>query len=100
MDESLPTPAELQEDPELAVLRILRTTLSVAELALLSSYPESCEPARSGGSRSEQEAYVTAILHQIEALEGVLDQYVESIRRLRDWRDWQRRETSDSDIPF
>ena len=97
MDESLPTPSELQEDPELAVLRILATSLRMAELALLSSHPASYEPARSDGPRTEQEAYAAALLYQIEALEGVLGEYVESTRRLRDW---SRREPSDRDIRF
>ncbi len=95
MDSSLPTPIELSENPELAALRILKTNLDVAELALLASYPESCEgPERSGG---EQEAYAMAILYQIDALEAMLNEYAESIRRLRQWRN---RESSEEGNPF
>ena len=95
MDSWLPTPIELSENPELAALRILKTNLDVAELALLASYPENCEcPER---SRTEPEAYAIAILFQIDALESILNEYVESIRRLQEWRN---REPSEESSPF
>ena len=95
MDNSLLTPIELGENPELAALRILKTTLDVAELALLASYPDCCECSER--RRGEAEAYAFAILYQIDALEALLNEYVESIRRRGQWRN---RESSEEDIPF
>lgn len=83
MDRSFLTPSELMENPELAALRILKTNLDVAGLALLATYPDN--PECSEEPRSEQEAYAFAILHQIDALEAMLDEHAESIRRLRQW---------------
>jgi hypothetical protein len=96
MNESFPTPIQLNENPELAVLRLLKTNLEVAEVALLAEYPD-CEEPDWERQHSEQEAYVTAILHQIDALEATLDEYAKSIRRLRSWRN---REPTDQDIRF
>lgn len=95
VEDTLPTPLELSENPELGALRILRTSLEVAELALRATYPESCE--RFESRRTEEDAYALAILYQIDALEATLDEYVESIRRLRAWRN---REPSGDSIPF
>ena len=95
MDNSLLTPIELSENPELAALRILKTTLEVAELALVANYPDSFE--YSERPRTEQEAYAFAILFQIDALEALLNEYVESIRRRGQWRN---RESSEEKIPF
>jgi len=75
------TPSELMENPELAVLEILKTSLGVAELALQAAYPEVGECSER--CRSEQEAYVFAIRHEINTLEALLDEYVESLGRLR-----------------
>lgn len=72
MDKSLLTPIQLNENPELAALRILKTRLDVAELALVAAYPDSCEPSSSEHCRSEQEAYAISILYQIDALNAVL----------------------------
>lgn len=101
MDETLSrsalTPIQLNENPELAALRILRTSLDVAAVVLAATYPESSEVSYSEGGRSEQEAYALSILYQIDALGAVLEEYAESIRRLRAWRN---REASADDIPF
>lgn len=83
MDNSSLSPRELMEHPELAVLRILKTNLDVAGLALLATYPDNHE--NSEEPRSEQEAYAFAILHQIDAFGAMLDEYAESLRRLRQW---------------
>lgn len=78
------TPSELMENPELAVLQILKTSLSVVELALLAAYPDNRECSER--CRTEQEAYVFAIIHQISTLEAVVDEYVESLGRLEERR--------------
>lgn len=76
------TPSELMENPELAVLLVLKTSLNVAELALHAAYPDNCECSER--CRSEQEAYVFAIRHQISTLEALLDEHLESLERLRE----------------
>ena len=95
MDNSLLTPIELSENPELGALRILKTTLDVAELALLASYPDCRE--YSGRRRSEQEAYAIAILYQIDALAVLVNEYAESLRRVG-W--WRYQEASKEDMLF
>ena len=95
MDNSLLTPIELSENPELAALRILKTTLDVAQLSLLAVYPDSYE--YSERCRTEEKAYAIAIIYQIDALEAVLNEYAECIRRLREWRN---REPSEESTPF
>jgi hypothetical protein len=94
---AIPTPIQLNENPELAALQILKTSLDVAEVALVAAYPDSCEPSRSERCWSEQEAYALSILYQIDALAAVLNEYAESIRRLREWR---KREPSVDDTLF
>jgi hypothetical protein len=73
MDESLLTPILLNENPELSALRILATSLDVAEVALVAAYPDSGEPLYSEGCPSEQEAYAISILYQIDALSAVVN---------------------------
>lgn len=98
VNHSLLTPIELGENPELAVLQILSTSLDVAQMALLSMYPDSCEPSRSlERRRSEAEAYALSILYQIDALSVLLQEYTESIRGSRQWRN---RESSADDVAF
>jgi hypothetical protein len=92
MNNSYLTPIELSEHPELAALRILKTSLDVTHLALLATYPESSERCR-----TEEEAYAIAILYQIDALEAMVNEYVESTRRLAELRN---REASEEDISF
>jgi len=79
MDDRLPSPLELNEHPELAALSILRTGLEVVALALLASYPQSAERCERHGT--EEEAYAIALLCQLDALEALLQEYVESIHR-------------------
>jgi len=95
MNNSYLTPIELSEHPELAALRILKTTLDVTHLALLATYPESSEGSER--CRTEEEAYAIAILYQIDALEAMVNEYVESTRRLAELRN---REPSEEDISF
>ena len=97
MKDSFPTPMDLVDNPELAVLRILKTNLYVAELALLAAYPDGSESTYSERCPGSEEAYARAILYQIDALEATLDEYVESVRRFREWR---TRESLAGDIPI
>ena len=95
VDASLPTLSQLDENPELAALRILKTSLDVAELALVTMYPDMGEPADGEDGLSEEEAFATAIRYQIAALGGVLNHYVESVRRLQEWRSREPPEEAD-----
>lgn len=92
------TPLELGENPELAALQILATSLDVAHMALLAAYPDSCELSRSlDRRRSEPEAYALSILCQTDALSVMLQEYTESIRQAREWRN---RESATDDVAF
>lgn len=91
-EESLPmrhdsflTPIEFNDNPELAALRILRTNLDVAEVALLATYPD-CEPSALDRCHTEPEAYAISILYQIAALASLLNEYTESVLRSRERR--------------
>jgi hypothetical protein len=95
MDSSFLTPIQFNDNPELALLEILKCALGATELALLATYPDNGECSER--PRSEQEAYVFTIIHQINTLQAVLDEYIESIARLREW---QNRERCKEDIPF
>jgi hypothetical protein len=85
MNDASLTPIELYDNPELAALRILETSLAVAQTALVAMYPDNCEPPHSRHCRSEAEAYAFSILYQIDALAAVLGEYSESIRRLQEF---------------
>jgi hypothetical protein len=78
-----PTPTDLSGDPELAVLAILGSVLEMTTIALVAADEDSPMSGPPFESASEQNAYATAIVHQIEALEGTLQGYSQSIRRLR-----------------
>jgi len=93
--DSLLTPAQLNENPQIAALWVLRTSLEVAQSMLLATYPQSGE--REERHSTEEEAYAIALLYQIDAVAALLDEYVESISR-RAKRLGQR--SSEEDIPF
>ena len=94
----LPTPIELSEDPELAVLVTLATNLAMARFAILAAYPdlEHCDPD-SRHSQTEQDAYANAIFKQLAALGDLLEEYIASVRRLRSPKSHQ---PSGKDISF
>lgn len=82
----LPTPDELGDSPELASLVTLTINLEMASFALLAAYPDLDFDYDARSSYTEQDAYVYAMISQIRALEGVVEEYLESIRRLRSLR--------------
>jgi hypothetical protein len=83
MNESFPTPMDLSDNPELAVLEILKINLEVAKRVLLASYPSArCGEPCFESCHSEQEAYANGILYQSDALTAIVQAYVESTRRL------------------
>ena len=87
---SLPTPDELMYAPELAVLRVLQTTLEVAEVTLMVSYPGGVEGADTEGGPTEPETYARVMLCQIEALDVLIHEYGQSVKRSREWRERDR----------
>lgn len=78
----LPTPEELGEASELAVLVTLTVNLHMANFALLASYPDLDPSGDSRPAHDPQEAYVYALLSQIRALESIVEAYLESARQL------------------
>jgi hypothetical protein len=84
-------PSDFIENPEVAALAILKTSLEVAHCALAATYPE-CEPVE---SRSEQEAFAISILHHSAALVAMIDEYCESVRR-----SWRLRNSRGKDVEF
>jgi hypothetical protein len=98
----IPSPSELAENPELAVLKTLLTNLDVFEMALSVVYPE--EDYRPDCSQSEQEAYATAVRCQTRALELMLCEYADSVDRLHQWRQCEppleRTRSEDDEILF
>jgi hypothetical protein len=90
------TPSLLNENPELAALYILKTSLEVSRCALATAYPDDAEPPLLP-CYGEQDAYVKAILYQMTALDAMIDGYAESIERLRAWKNQQSR---GEEIPF
>jgi len=81
MPQPFPMPLDPIKEPQLSLLAILQKVLEMTELVLLSVYPDHWNESSPSGSRSEEEAYVDAIFHQIHALEGTLQSYECSLRR-------------------
>jgi hypothetical protein len=79
----LPTPEELLDAPELAVLAALRTTLDAAAATLVSVHPDLYSPDHSVPDSvfPGSSATVGTLLTLIQALSGQIDLY----RRLSDW---------------
>lgn len=79
----LPTPEELGEASELAVLVTLTVNLQMATFALLASYPDLDPSGDARPAHDPQEAYVYALLSQIRALENIVEAFLESARQRR-----------------
>jgi hypothetical protein len=102
--DELPKHRELSEHPELATLRILKTTLEVAELVLAEVSPKRGQRERRC-VRSEGEAYADALLQLIMPVVILLDEYVESLRGDDEWGRGESPERDDEmpssdEIPF
>lgn len=82
MRRTLPTPADLNEIPQLAVLNILDDTLELSTQVLIATHPEYSQDERP--EHSEDVAYSTALVFQIHALEATLRCYRESLQRSRE----------------
>jgi hypothetical protein len=87
--QKLPSPTELSDDPELAVLVTLTTALQMASFALLSVFPELDSPLDGPDPHAPhgvQEAFATSIVKQIDALEDVVEEYLRAVERHRSWQ--------------
>ena len=82
---SLPSPSELSEDPELAVLVTLTTSLRMA-YAVTSAYPNLGDGLAPHAARDEREAYASSIVKQFRALMETIDEYLGAVQRKQSWR--------------
>jgi len=83
---SLPSPSELSEDPELAVLVTLTTSLRMAYFAVTSAYPNLGDGLAPHAARDEREAYASSIVKQFRALMETIDEYLGAVQRKQSWR--------------
>lgn len=85
MRRALPTPADLSEHPQLAVLSILEETVDQSIQTLVAAYPENwkdeCQPVRSWRAAA---ACAKALLFQLYALDGTLRHYRQTLDRLEE----------------
>ena len=76
----LPTPEELANDPELAVLVALAQSLEVARVTLLAHYPDlHADDINCRRTHSDLDAYTAAISYQLHALSRTIDEYIDSV---------------------
>ena len=81
MDTNFPDVAALIARPHLAVVAILQIALEMTIQSLRASYPNLAEDPQSPLQRDEEDAYVDAVLHQAEALKGLLRSSNEAVAR-------------------
>jgi hypothetical protein len=80
----LPNPTELSDNPQLAVLVTLKTTLAAASFALLAAYPEldsGLDGPDLDSSHAVELAYATSIWKQIHALLDMVEDYFTVVDR-------------------
>lgn len=82
---SLPSPSELSDDPELAVLVTLTTNLHMANFAVLSAYPDLHGAVAPYAARDEREAYASCIVKHVRALLETVEEYLGAVRRQHSW---------------
>ena len=85
MFETTPGPNDLRDSPELSAIFSLRVQIDLAESALLAAYPElemdnSCPAYPYCTARV---AYASALLHQLQALVGTVDELMAIIQNQR-----------------
>lgn len=79
----IPPVGEFTEYPELAVLMTLATNLEIAQFALNAAYPDLDFDYTQRSSHSEQDAFLSAWGAQLRALQIILEEYLESLQRIR-----------------
>lgn len=82
MGPTMPSPQEIRDAPELALLTSLAYCLEAAQLALAANYPclyqDESDPDE---PHTEQLAYARGVFSQIDALLPLVDGYLASSRR-------------------
>lgn len=96
----MPSPQELREAPEMALLASLAYSLEAVQLALAASYPSLYEDESDlEDDHTEQSAYARGIYSQIDALLSLLDGYLASVRRTLS-PGYRRRRPTSGDVAF
>lgn len=78
---SLPEISVLIARPHLASVAMLATALEMTLRSLSASYPDLAEDPEPTLKRSEEDAYVDAVLQQAQALQGLLRSYQGAVER-------------------
>lgn len=79
---TMPSPQQLQEAPELAILVSLAYSLEATQLALAANYPSLYENESDlDDDHTEQSAYARALYAHIDPLISLVDGYQASVRR-------------------
>jgi hypothetical protein len=94
----MPSPEELREAPEMAVLTSLAYSLEAAQLALAASYPSLYDDSGLDDDHTEQSAYARGLYCQIDALLSLVDGYLTSAHRATSPS--YRRRRSPGDVSF
>ncbi len=76
-------PNDFHENPELAVIEILESSLDMTTLAFIASYPDiyDTEADNHGGDYSERMAYADCLMNQVQALEMAIAGYRSCLER-------------------
>ena len=99
MRPTMPSPQEVGEAPELALLASLACSLEATQVTLAASYPSLYEDESDlEGDHTERSAYARAIFTQIHALLPLLDGYLASVCRANSTG--YRRRRSPGDVSF
>lgn len=99
MRPTMPSPQEVCEAPELALLASVACSLEATQVALAASYPALYEDESDlEGDHTERSAYARAMFSQIHALLPLLDGYLASVRRASS--PGYRRRRSAGDVSF
>jgi len=92
----MPSPEEIREAPEMALLASLAYSLEAAQVALAANYPSLYDDLE--GDHTEQSAYARGLYSQIAALLPLLHGYLASVRRATSPA--YRRRRSPGDVSF
>jgi hypothetical protein len=73
---------ELRQTPELSALVPLKASLDVAEHTLFAVYPklEEDDTRPTGRYICAREAYACAIIYQLRALSGMVEEFIQDLR--------------------
>ena len=77
----MPSPQEVRDAPEMALLTALAYSLEATQVALVASYPSLYEECGLDDDHTEQGAYARALYTQIDGLLSLLGGYVASVGR-------------------